>query len=223
MTPCYDPQTWECNFEANGYRLPTEAEWEYACRAGTTTRYYFGDRPEELKAHAWFEGNAQSKPHPVGHFAPNPWGLYDMTGNVQEWCNDFYGAKYYRTSPEENPRGPQEGEKRVLRGGAWSSQAENCAAWARKLRRARFHRRLPDHGLRRLRCARQTRPHRRRAYQQVRDQRREAMGYIRTTEPPRNPSANGVTKGTELLTRSLSFTLSWKCSGPIWPRSHPLP
>jgi formylglycine-generating enzyme required for sulfatase activity len=131
LTPCYDPQTWECSFEASGYRLPTEAEWEYACRAGTTTRYYFGDRPEELKSHAWFEANAQSKPHPVGHFPPNPWGLHDMTGNVQEWCNDFYGARYYRASPAQNPRGPPEGEKRVLRGGAWSSQAENCAVWAR--------------------------------------------------------------------------------------------
>lgn len=138
LAPCYDPQTWECNFDATGYRLPTEAEWEYACRAGTTNAYYFGDQAGELKSHAWFDGNSQSKPHPVGHWPPNPWGLLDMTGNVWEWCNDFYGAKYYRTSPGENPRGPKEGEKRVLRGGAWSSQAENCAVWARNCDEAGF-------------------------------------------------------------------------------------
>ena len=138
LTPCYDPQTWECSFTATGYRLPTEAEWEYACRAGTTSRFYFGDRPEDLKAHAWFEGNSQSKPHPVGHWPPNAWGLYDMTGNVWQWCNDFYGVKYYRTSPEDNPRGPKEGEKRVLRGGAWSSQGENCASAIRNCDEAGF-------------------------------------------------------------------------------------
>jgi formylglycine-generating enzyme required for sulfatase activity len=138
LTPCYDTRTWECNFEADGYRLPTEAEWEYACRAGTTDEYYFGHRPEQLKAHAWFEGNAQSKPHPVNHFAPNPWGLYDMIGNVSEWCNDFYSPKYYRTSQKENPRGPKEGEKRVLRGGAWSSSAENCTSWVRNCDEAGF-------------------------------------------------------------------------------------
>ena len=138
LEPCYDPQTWECRFTASGYRLPTEAEWEYACRAGTTNRFYFGDHPEDLKANAWFDGNSQSKPHPVAHWKPNPWGLYDMTGNVWEWCNDFYGVKYYRTSPSDNPRGPKEGEKRVLRGGAWSSPADNCAAWARNCDEAGF-------------------------------------------------------------------------------------
>jgi formylglycine-generating enzyme required for sulfatase activity len=138
LAPCYDPQTWECNFEASGYRLPTEAEWEYACRAGTTNQYYFGDRAEKLRSHAWFEANSLSKPHPVSHFEPNAWGLYDMIGNVSEWCNDFYSPKYYRTSPKENPRGPKDGEKRVLRGGAWSSSAENCTSWVRNCDEAGF-------------------------------------------------------------------------------------
>jgi formylglycine-generating enzyme required for sulfatase activity len=131
LTPCYDLQTWQCNFDASGYRLPTEAEWEYACRAGSTNQYYFGDRAEELKSHAWFEGNSRSKPHLASHWKPNAWGLYDMTGNVSEWCNDFYGPKYYRNSPKENPRGPEKGEKRILRGGAWSSNAEDCTSWVR--------------------------------------------------------------------------------------------
>jgi sulfatase modifying factor 1 len=131
LRPCYDLQTWACNFDANGYRLPTEAEWEYACRAGATNRYYFGDSPGELASHAWFTENSQSKPHPVGHWKPNAWGLYDMLGNVAEWCNDYYGPRYYRTSPRENPRGPDAGEKRVLRGGAWSGNAENCTVSAR--------------------------------------------------------------------------------------------
>jgi formylglycine-generating enzyme required for sulfatase activity len=131
LTPCYDPKTWECNFGANGYRLPTEAEWEYACRAGTTNQFYFGDRPEELRQYGWFDGNSETMPHPVAQRKPNTWGLYDMSGNVWEWCNDFYATKYYRSSPTDNPRGPAEGEKRVLRGGAWSSSPDNCTAFIR--------------------------------------------------------------------------------------------
>jgi formylglycine-generating enzyme len=131
LSPCYDTNTWECNFSASGYRLPTEAEWEYACRAGTTSRFYFGEADQELRSYAWFEGNSQSAPHPVGQRKPNAWGLYDMAGNVWEWCNDFYGAKYFRSSPADNPRGPQTGEKRVLRGGAWSTSADSCTSWVR--------------------------------------------------------------------------------------------
>lgn len=131
LMPCYNTNTWSCDFSANGYRLPTEAEWEYACRSGATTSYFFGDKVEELRSFAWFEANSESKPHPVGQRKPNSWGLYDMAGNVWEWCNDYYGVKYYKQSPVENPRGPTEGEKRVLRGGAWSSSAANCASWVR--------------------------------------------------------------------------------------------
>jgi formylglycine-generating enzyme required for sulfatase activity len=131
LKPCYDTNTWACDFSAGGYRLPTEAEWEYACRSGSSTPFYFGNSAEELKSFAWFAGNSQSKPHPAAQRKPNAWGLYDMAGNVWEWCNDFYGAKYYRESPQDNPRGPKQGEKRVLRGGAWSSSAANCTSWAR--------------------------------------------------------------------------------------------
>ena len=126
LQPCYDLNTWECDFEANGYRLPTEAEWEYACRAGTKTAYYFGNDPSRLKDYAWFEENSRTKPRPVGQKPPNPWGLYDMCGNVWEWCNDFYKVDYYQESPKDNPRGPKTGETKVVRGGAWKFSAESC-------------------------------------------------------------------------------------------------
>ncbi|MEK7992405.1 MAG: formylglycine-generating enzyme family protein, partial [Planctomycetota bacterium] len=126
LEPCYDLQTWECNFQANGYRLPTEAEWEYACRAGTTTAYFFGNDPSKLKDYAWFEGNSGGKPQPVGQKPPNAWGLYDMHGNVWEWCNDFYQVDYYQQSPKENPRGPKTGDTKVVRGGAWKFSDETC-------------------------------------------------------------------------------------------------
>ncbi|MHC4113013.1 MAG: formylglycine-generating enzyme family protein [Planctomycetota bacterium] len=126
LQPCYDLQTWECNFNANGYRLPTEAEWEYACRAGTKTTFFFGNNPSKLAGYAWFDENAGGKPQPVGQKRPNPWGLYDMHGNVWEWCNDFYKVDYYQESPEENPKGPKTGETKVVRGGAWKFSNESC-------------------------------------------------------------------------------------------------
>ena len=126
LEPCYDLQTWECNFQANGYRLPAEAEWEYACRAGTTTAYFFGNDPSKLNDYAWFEKNSGGKPQPVGQKPTNAWGLYDMHGNVWQWCNDFYQVDYYQQSPKEDPRGPMAGDTKVVRGGAWKFSAETC-------------------------------------------------------------------------------------------------
>ena len=126
LQPCYDLQTWKCNFEANGYRLPTEAEWEYACRAGTKTKYFFGNDSSKLTDYAWLDENSRGKPRPIGQKQPNPWGLYDMYGNVWQWCNDFYKVDYYQQSPEENPRGPDDGETKVVRGGAWKFSADSC-------------------------------------------------------------------------------------------------
>lgn len=128
LQPCYDEETAECDFDADGYRLPTEAEWEYACRAGTTTRWSFGNDPRKLGKYAWFKGNSNNTTHPVKQKRPNPWGLYDMHGNVAEWCNDVYDEDYYGNSPEKNPRGPAQGEKCVLRGGAWNSHGPACGS-----------------------------------------------------------------------------------------------
>lgn len=126
LQPCYDLKAWTCNFEATGYRLPTEAEWEFACRAGTTTAYFFGDTPSKLGDYAWFDKNAGGHPRPVGQKQPNAFGLYDIVGNVWQWCNDFYEVEYYSKSPKTDPRGPAEGKTKVVRGGAWRVSAENC-------------------------------------------------------------------------------------------------
>jgi formylglycine-generating enzyme required for sulfatase activity len=126
LTPCYDLTNWQCNFEANGYRLPTEAEWEYACRAGTTTAYFCGSNTSGLADYAWFDKNSGGHPHTVGQKKPNPWGLYDICGNLWQWCNDFYKVDYYPESPTENPQGPKEGKTKVVRGGAWKFSDTNC-------------------------------------------------------------------------------------------------
>jgi formylglycine-generating enzyme required for sulfatase activity len=133
LEPCYDLESRRCRFEADGYRLPTEAEWEYACRGGTGGDYYFGDDPRELDAHAWCKANARRRPHPVGEKRANPFGLFDMSGNVWEWCNDWYEVDCYAKTPpgEVDPPGPAEGEKKVLRGGAFSSTPESCSSWTR--------------------------------------------------------------------------------------------
>ena len=104
------------------FDLPTEAQWEYACRAGTATTYYWGDAMDG--AYAWYYSNSNSKTHPVGTRLPNAWGLYDMSGNVWEWCRDWYGTLAYGTDPE----GSASGSYRVSRGGSWGVIADFCAS-----------------------------------------------------------------------------------------------
>jgi hypothetical protein len=130
LTPCYN-EYGECDFEANGYRLPTEAEWEYACRAGSDGTFSFGSDPRELDDYAWYGANSAKQTHPAGSKKPNAWGLFDMHGNVAEWFNDYYDPAYYRTGPRNNPRGPAAGDKNVLRGGHWASSAQACGSAAR--------------------------------------------------------------------------------------------
>ena len=111
-------------------RLPTEAEWEYACRAGSKTRFTFGDRDRDLGAYAWYEENCDKKPHPVGKKKPNAWGLYDMHGNVWEWCNDWY-AESYAGLKTADPEGPGSGKYRVHRGGSWHNSPAGCRSASR--------------------------------------------------------------------------------------------
>lgn len=125
LAPCYkrmeeDEVTW--HREAGGYRLPTETEWEYSCRAGTQTRWSFGNKEERLADHAWFQENAKGTPQPVGRRKPNPWGLHDVHGNVWEWCWDRYGN--HNPSLARDPAGPTENSGRVLRGGSFRDGAE---------------------------------------------------------------------------------------------------
>jgi formylglycine-generating enzyme required for sulfatase activity/serine/threonine protein kinase len=114
-----------------GYRLPTEAEWEYSCRARTKTMFSFGDDPSELGNHAWYSGNSAQATHPVGLKRANDFGLDDMHGNVWEWCFDWYSDKYYSQSPEVDPRGPEGAAARVLRGGSWGNDPRNCRSAGR--------------------------------------------------------------------------------------------
>ncbi len=112
------------------YRLPTEAEWEYAARAGSYARFCFGDSYEKLKDYAWFYDNSRVSTHPVAQKKSNQWGLYDMHGNVWEWCQDCYGP--YKESDIIDPRGYSASPTRVIRGGSWSSLAEFCRSASRQ-------------------------------------------------------------------------------------------
>ena len=115
------------------YRLPTEAEWEYACRAGSKTAFGFGDEVESLNSYAWFSDYRNRKTHPVGQKKANTWGLYDMHGNVWEWCNCWYGK--YPTRAVKDPTGPNNRSARVRRGGSWCNEATICRSakrWSSK-------------------------------------------------------------------------------------------
>jgi len=138
LKPCYtiNGTNVKCDFTANGYRLPTEAEWEYAARggqlpeslklSGSLQKWAGTDNESELGDYAWYEKNSDNTTHPVGQKKPNPLGLYDMTGNVWEWCYDWYNKDYYKNSPKENPIGAESGSSRVFRGGSWNDNASNC-------------------------------------------------------------------------------------------------
>jgi formylglycine-generating enzyme required for sulfatase activity len=124
------------------YRLPTEAEWEYACRAGSKTAYPFGDDPAQLGDYAWFKDNSDCKTHPVAQKKPNAWGLHDMVGNVREWVQDFYAPDTYaanaKSNPAQNPTGPKDGKVKVgaeyahvARGGDWDGPPEELRSATR--------------------------------------------------------------------------------------------
>jgi formylglycine-generating enzyme required for sulfatase activity len=115
----------------SSYRLPTEAEWEYASRAGSTASYAFGDDDSRLGEYAWFAGNSGEMTHPVGQLKPNAWGLYDMHGNVWEWVRDWFDAAYYGKSPSADPGGPPAGAGRGFRGGGWRLVASYCRSAVR--------------------------------------------------------------------------------------------
>ena len=126
------------------YRLPTEAEWEYVARAGSETTYFFGNDPGELSEYAWFGGEqAENQTHPVAGKKPNPWGVYDIYGNVWELVRDYYKADYYADSPTDDPRYAKMGDYQVVRGCDWSNGAAVC----RSAQRGRVHRRMMDEGL----------------------------------------------------------------------------
>ena len=146
MEYCY----WLSKKTGKTYRLPTEAEWEYACRAGTTTAYFFGDSPEHLDDYAWYFDNSDATPHPVGKKKPNPWGLYDICGNVSEYCIDHYDKNFYKRFADgklalwpvllpTDRRFPH-----VVRGGSWDEDADACRSAARSASTREWLRRDPQ-------------------------------------------------------------------------------
>ena len=113
------------------FQLPSEAQWEYACRAGSSTRYCFGDDEAGLDEYAWYDKNSGHKTHPVGEKKPNAWGLYDVHGIAEQWCADWYDKGYYKNSPTDDPTGAATGARRVIRGNSGGRAAEDCRSAGR--------------------------------------------------------------------------------------------
>ena len=118
--------TWLSGQERETYGLPTEAQWEYACRSGSTARYCYGSDTAKLEQYAWRDKNSGNKPNPVCQKLANGFGLFDLHGNVAELCVDWYDEDYYGSSPLDDPTGPTVGSERVCRGGCWRTDGAYC-------------------------------------------------------------------------------------------------
>lgn len=133
LTPAYDLSNWNCDWELNSYRLPTEAEWEFASLGGIKSKSYLYSGSNDPNIVGWYDNNSFNSSHEVGLKLSNELGLYDMSGNVWEWCYDWFKPKYYYISPFVDPRGPDDGVTRSLRGGSWFLAVFNTRSTGRFL------------------------------------------------------------------------------------------